>query len=118
MESERSQDKKIVMIGVRKGSQEGRCGTKRRNKEKSTTQKENHSTYTIVSLAGPNAVKLKLPRSLQIHSIVNMSQIKPYHGSMEGQNPHQPRPVNMTKDWDNKWEVDHIVDSHLKNKKT
>ena len=74
--------------------------------------------YTIVSLAGPNAVKLKLPRSLQIHSIVNMSQIKPYHGSMEGQNPHQPRPVNMTKDWDNKWEVDHIVDSHLKNKKT
>ena len=70
--------------------------------------------YTIVSLAGPNAVKLKLLRSLQIHSVVNMSQIKPYYKSMEGQNPHQPGLVDMTKDWDNKWEVDHIVDSHLK----
>ena len=27
-ECERSQDKKIVMIGIRKGPQEGRCGTK------------------------------------------------------------------------------------------
>ena len=40
-ECERSQDKKIMMIGVRKGPQEGRCGMKRRNKEKSTAQEEN-----------------------------------------------------------------------------
>ena len=42
-ECERSQDKKIVMIDVRKGPQEERCGMKRRNEEKSTAQEENHN---------------------------------------------------------------------------
>ena len=28
--------------------------------------------YTIISLAGPNAIKLKLPRSLQIHAVINV----------------------------------------------
>ena len=44
-ECERSQDKKIVMIGVRKGPWEGRCGTKRRNKEKSAAQEENCNNW-------------------------------------------------------------------------
>ena len=73
--------------------------------------------YTIISLAGPNAVKLKLPRSLQIHPVVNISWVKPYLGPMEGQTPYCPRPVHVTEDRDNEWEVDHIVDSRLKNKK-
>ena len=73
--------------------------------------------YTIIGLAGPNAVKLKLLRSLQIHSIVNISRVKPYLVPMEGQTLYHPGPVHMTKDRDNKWKVDHIVDSHLKNKK-
>ena len=66
--------------------------------------------YTIISLAGSNAVKLKLPRSLQIHSIVNISRIKPYLGPMEEQIPYRPRPVHVTEDRDNEWEVDHIMD--------
>ena len=41
--------------------------------------------YTIIGLAGPNAVKLKLLRSLQIHPIVNVFRVKPYLGPMEGQ---------------------------------
>ena len=73
--------------------------------------------YTIIGLAGPNAIKLKLLRSLQIHPVVNISQVKPYVGPMKGQTPYQPRPVHVTEDRDNKWEVDHIMDSHLKNKK-
>ena len=73
--------------------------------------------YTIITLARPNAIKLKLSRSLQIHPIVNISWIKPYHEHMEGQTPYRPGPVHITKDWDNKREVDHIVDSCLKNKK-
>ena len=36
---------------------------------------------------------------------------------MEGQTPYQPGPFHITEDRDNTWEVDHIVDSHLKNKK-
>ena len=73
--------------------------------------------YTIIGLAGPNAIKLKLPRSLQIHPVVNVSQIKPYLGPMEGQTLYWPRLVHMTEDRDNEWKVDHIVDSCLKNKK-
>ena len=73
--------------------------------------------YTIIGLAGPNAIKLKLLRSLQIHPVVNVSRVKPYLGPMEGQTPYRPRPVHITEDRDNEWEVDHIVDSHLKNKK-
>ena len=73
--------------------------------------------YIIISLAGPNATKLKLPRSLQIHPVANVSQVKPYLGPMEGQTPYRPGPVHVTEDRDNEWEVDHIVDSHLKNKK-
>ena len=73
--------------------------------------------YTIIGLAGPNAVKLKLPRSLQIHPVVNVSQIKPYLGPMEGQTPNRPELVHMTEDRDNEWKVNRIVDSCLKNKK-
>ena len=73
--------------------------------------------YSIISLAEPNAIKLKLLRSLQIHPIINVSWIKPYHGSMEGQTLYQPGPVHMTENRDNEWKVDHIMDSHLKNKK-
>ena len=58
--------------------------------------------YTIIGLAGPNAIKLKLPRSLQIHPIVNISWIKPYLRPMEGQTPYQPGPVHVTEDRDNK----------------
>ena len=70
--------------------------------------------YTIIGLAGPNAIKLKLPRSLQIHSVVNISQVKPYLGPMEGQTLYHLGPVHVTKDRDNEWKVDHIMDSCLK----
>ena len=36
---------------------------------------------------------------------------------MEGQNPYQLGPFHVTEDRDNEWEVEHIMDSHLKNKK-
>ena len=34
--------------------------------------------YTIIGLAGPNAVELKLPKSMQIHPVVNISRVEPY----------------------------------------
>ena len=34
--------------------------------------------YTIISLAGPNGIELKLPKLMQIHPVVNVSQVKPY----------------------------------------
>ena len=73
--------------------------------------------YTIVGLAGPNAVELKLPKSMQIHPAVNISWVKPYRDHLEGQPSHRPGPVHVTEDRDNKWEVDQIIDSQYKNKK-
>ena len=73
--------------------------------------------YTIIGLAGPNAVELKLPKSMQIHPVVNISWVKPYCDRLEGQPSHRLGPVNVTEDRDNKWEVDRIIDSHYKNKK-
>ena len=74
--------------------------------------------YTIIGLAGPNAVELKLPKSMQIHPVVNVSRVKPYRDHLEGQSSHRLGPVNVTEDRDNEWEVDRIIDSHYKNKKT
>ena len=44
-ECEGSQNKKIVMVSIRKGPWERRHGTKRSDKEKSATQEENRNTY-------------------------------------------------------------------------
>ena len=52
-----------------------------------------------------------------MHPVVNVSRIKPYLGPMEGQTPYHPGPVHVTEDRDNEWEMDHIVDSRLRNKK-
>ena len=72
--------------------------------------------YTIIGLAGPNAVELKLPKSMQI-PVVNGSQVKPYRDRLEGQVSNRPGPVHVTEDRDNEWEVDRIIDSRYKNKK-
>jgi len=34
--------------------------------------------FPIVEMMGPNVVKLRLPRGMKIHNIVNISQVKPY----------------------------------------
>ena len=54
---------------------------------------------------------------MQIHPVVNVSQVKPYHDHLEGQPLHWPGPINVTENRDNEWEVDWIIDSRYKNKK-
>ena len=49
-ECEGSQDKKIVIISIRKGPQERRCGTKGRDEEKSAVQEENHNITPVIQL--------------------------------------------------------------------
>ena len=46
-ECEGSQDKKIVMIGIREGYWKGRCGMKRRYKEKSIAKEENCNSISV-----------------------------------------------------------------------
>ena len=73
--------------------------------------------YTIIGLAGPNAIELKLPKSIQIHPVVNVSRVKPYRDRLEGQASHRLGPMHVTEDRDNEWEVDWIINSQYKNKK-
>jgi Chromo (CHRromatin Organisation MOdifier) domain len=68
--------------------------------------------YDILRVA-PNAVELKLPKSLRIHPVVNVSRVKPYLGSLPGQPVLCPGPVHVTEECDEEYEVEYIVDSRL-----
>jgi Chromo (CHRromatin Organisation MOdifier) domain len=68
--------------------------------------------YDVLRVA-PNAVELKLPKSLWIHPVVNVSWVKPYLRSLPGQPVLHPGPIHVTEDRDEEYEVDYIVDSRL-----
>ncbi|KIK22665.1 hypothetical protein PISMIDRAFT_36425, partial [Pisolithus microcarpus 441] len=55
----------------------------------------------------PNAVELRLPKTLRIHPVVNVSQVKPYRGPLEGQKVTHPGPVVGVEDWDEEFEVNY-----------
>jgi len=58
-----------------------------------------------------NMVKLKLLKTLWIHLVVNVSQVKPYLGPLPGQPVSQPGPVHVSEECDEEYEVDYIVAS-------
>src|SRR5207245_7079469 len=66
--------------------------------------------YEVLRVA-PNAVELKLPKSLKIHPVVNVSQVKPYLGALPGQPTLWPGPIHVTEERDKEYEVEQIVDS-------
>ena len=68
--------------------------------------------YEISSVM-PNAVELKLPKSLCIHPVVNISRVKPYLGLLPGQPISHPGPIHVTEDCNEEYEVDTIVDSRI-----
>jgi hypothetical protein len=70
--------------------------------------------YEITKLIGDNAVELRLPKSMRIHPVVNISRVRPYKERLKGQPTFRPGPVQVTEDRELEYEVDHIVDSRLK----
>ncbi|KIO02875.1 hypothetical protein M404DRAFT_75219, partial [Pisolithus tinctorius Marx 270] len=46
-------------------------------------------SYSVVSLK-PNVVELQLPKTLKIHPVINVSQVKLYKGPLEGQTVTRP----------------------------
>ena len=73
--------------------------------------------YSITKLVGTNAVTLRLPRSMHIHPIVNVSHIKPYRERLPGQPVTAPGPSNVTEDREEEYEVERIVDSRYKGRR-
>src|SRR5438128_3198715 len=68
--------------------------------------------YEISSVL-PNAVELKLPKTLRIHPVVNISRVKPYLGPLTGQPVIRPGPIHVSEERDEEYEVETIVDSRI-----
>ena len=74
------------------------------------------SPYSITKLVRTNTVELRLPRSMRIHPVVNISRVKPYHECLPGQPVTAPGHSNVTEDHEEEYEVKSIVDSRYKGK--
>ena len=72
--------------------------------------------YSIMKLVGTNAVELRLPRSMRIQPVVNISRVKPYRERLLGQPVSTPGPSTVMEDCDEEYEVEVIVDSRYKGK--
>ena len=66
-----------------------------------------------VTRVTPNVVELKLPKTLRIHPIMNVSHIKPYLGPLPGQPVPQPSPVHVSDECNEEYEVDYIIASRI-----
>ena len=72
--------------------------------------------YIITKLISNNTVELKLPLSMKIHLVVNISHVKLYKERFPGQPLQKPEPITVTEDCDIEYEVDYIIDFHWKGK--
>ena len=63
--------------------------------------------YTIEEIVSLNAVKLKLPSSMRIYSVVNVSQIVRYKEQVKGQKKEKGKPVEV--EGVEEWEVEKIL---------
>ena len=72
--------------------------------------------YSIMKLVGTNAVKLRLPHSMHIHLVVNVSRVKPYRDRLPGQPVSAPGPSVVMEDCEEEYEVEYVVDSQYKGK--
>ena len=66
--------------------------------------------YEISSVM-PNAVELKLPKTLRIHPVVNILRVKPYLSPLPGQPVSHPEPIHVTENRDEEYKVAAIIDS-------
>jgi len=66
-----------------------------------------------VTQVTPNVVELKLPKTLRIHPVVNVSRVKPYLGPLPGQPVSRPGLVHVSEECNEEYKVDCIVASHI-----
>jgi len=63
--------------------------------------------YVIEEVVSSNAVKLRLPSSMRIHPVVNVSRIVRYKDQMKGQKKEEGKPVEV--EGVEEWEVEKIL---------
>ena len=59
--------------------------------------------FPILRMAGDKACELELPEAVKIHPVVNVSQVKKYHSSLQ-----RPPPIEI--DGEEEYEVEDILD--------
>jgi len=63
--------------------------------------------YEIEEVISSNAVKLRLPSSMRIHWVVNVSRVVQYKEQMKGQKKEEGKPVEV--EGIEEWEVEKIL---------
>jgi len=63
--------------------------------------------YTIEEVVSTNVVKLRLPTSMRIHLVVNVSQIVRYKEQVEGQKKEEGKPIEI--EGVKEWEIEKIL---------
>jgi len=63
--------------------------------------------YVIEEVVSSNVVKLRLPRSMRIHLVVNVSQIVKYKEQVKGQKKEEEKPIEV--EGVEEWEVEKIL---------
>jgi len=63
--------------------------------------------YTIKEVVSTNAVKLRLPTSMRIHLVVNVSRIVRYKEQVEGQKKEEGKPIEI--EGVEEWEIEKIL---------
>ena len=63
--------------------------------------------YRVKGIISPNAIKLDLPSSIRIHSVVNVSRIRRYRDQVRGQKVTPPPPVEIQGEME--YEVEKIL---------
>ena len=66
-----------------------------------------------VTRVTPNVVELKLPKTLRIYPVVNVSCVKPYLGPLPSQPVSRPGPIQVSEERDEEYKVDYIVASRI-----
>ena len=72
-------------------------------KGKTSTFKPKYGPFPILRMVGDSACELKLPEAMKICPVVNVSQVKKYHGSLQ-------RPPSIEIDEEEEYEVEFILD--------
>jgi transposase InsO family protein len=68
--------------------------------------------FTIEKIVSPFAIQLKLPGTLRIHPVVNVTRLRPYVPPIPGQQVQPPPPIEL--DGEPEWEVSQILDARLR----
>jgi len=69
------------------------------------------SPYKIKGIVTSNAVELDLPKSIRIHSVVNISRVRLYKPQVEGQKKILPKPIII--EGEEEFEVEKILNKRI-----